>query len=76
MKRLFILGAIAGLFVTMLAPSWAGTINTSKSNTFREACKGKPDGAMVKVEGKNMNCQAGIAVGDPGAPGDKTKSNK
>lgn len=58
MKRLFILSAIASLLVAMLSPSWAGTINTTKSNTFREACKGKPVGTVVKVEGKNEKCPA------------------
>lgn len=79
MKRLFILSAITGLLVTMLAPSWAGSnLNSSRSNVYREACNGKPNGAKVKVEGKNMNCQAGIAVSDPGVPNDPkpTKSNK
>lgn len=79
MKRLFMLGAVAGLLGTMLSPSWAASnLNSSRSNVYKEACNGKPDGAKVKVEGKNMNCQAGIAVSDPGVPGDKggSKSNK
>ncbi len=59
MKRLFILGAIASLLVTMLSPSWAVTnLNSSRSNIYREACKGKPDGTVVKVEGKNEKCPA------------------
>lgn len=35
MKRLFLNGAITTLLVAMVAMAWAGTINTSKSNTFR-----------------------------------------
>ena len=76
MKRLFILSTIASLLATMLAPSWAGTINTTKSNTFREACNGKPDGASVTVERKKMTCQAGIAVSDDGGPQGPKKPTK
>lgn len=72
MKRLFILSAIASLFVTMLLPSWAATnLNSSKSNAYREACKGKPDGTNVKVEGKNMKCPAP----PESKPATKTRSN-
>lgn len=59
MKRLFIIGAIAGLLVTMLAPSWAVTnLNSSRSNNYRKACAGQPDGKIVMVEGKNEKCPA------------------
>jgi hypothetical protein len=68
MKRLLILSAIAGLLVTMLSPSWAATkhdtAKNSISNIKREACKGKPDGTVVKVEGKNEKCPA---LAEPGS---------
>ena len=35
MRRLVLLGAITTLLVTMVSISWAGTINTTRSNTFR-----------------------------------------
>lgn len=62
MKRLVILSAIVGMLVTMLSPSWAATkhdtAKNSISNIKREACKGKPDGTVVNVEGKNEKCPA------------------
>lgn len=59
MKRLIILSAITSLLVTMLSPSWAVTnLNSSRSNIYREACKGKPDGTVVQVEGKSEKCPA------------------
>jgi len=76
MKRLFILSAIASLLVTTLSPSWAATnLNSSKSNVNKDACQGQADGTKVKVKGKNMTCQAGLAVSDPGAPNDKPKKS-
>jgi len=35
MKRLFLVAAITSLVATMASISWGGTINTTKSNTFR-----------------------------------------
>ena len=35
MKRLFLVAAITSLLLTMASISWAGTIKTTKSNTFR-----------------------------------------
>lgn len=62
MKRILILSAITSLLVTMLSPSWAATkhdtAKNSISNIKREACKGKPDGTVVNVEGKNEKCPA------------------
>lgn len=59
MKRLFILSAITSLLVTMLSPSWAAiNLNSSRSNIYRKACVGMPDGTVVKVEGKNEKCPA------------------
>jgi hypothetical protein len=35
MRRLFLVAAITSLLLTMASISWAGTIKTTKSNTFR-----------------------------------------
>jgi hypothetical protein len=73
MKRLFVLSAIASLLVAMLASSWAGSnLNSSRSNIYRDACKGKPDGTVVKVEGKSEKCPAPPET-KPEPP--KTRSN-
>jgi len=76
-------GRLAVSLITMMLVSvplaaGAGTnLNSSKSNVNRSAaCKGKPDGAKVKLEGKNFVCKAGIAVTDPGVPGDKGGGKK
>lgn len=62
MKRLFILSAVASLLVTMLSPLWADTKHDTAKNSINnlkwEACKGKPDGTVVKVMGKNEKCPA------------------
>jgi hypothetical protein len=73
MKRLFVLSAIVCLFVTTFVPSWAGSnLNSSRSNIYRDACKGKPDGTIVKVEGKNEKCPA---PPEPKPEQSKTRSN-
>ena len=73
MKKLSTLAlAITLLMVGSIA--WAASnLNLSKSNVNRvadpvaAACEGKKPGDVVKVDGKDVQCQQKrIAVGDPG----------